>query len=81
MRTSDIGAVVRFRGREWVIVGKEDSVLKLRPLTGITEEHIAVHRDILRLVGTDMPEEQLKPSVFPLPSKHDISDAAGAELL
>jgi len=81
MKTSDIGAVVKFRKREWVIVGKEDSVLKLRPLTGTTEEHIAIHRDILRLVGAGMPEEQLKPSVFPLPSEQDISDAAGANLL
>ena len=81
MKTNDIGAVVRFRRREWVIVSKENSALKLRPLTGTTEEHIAVHRDILRLVESAIPEEHLEPAVFPLPSKDDISDAVGAELL
>jgi superfamily II DNA or RNA helicase len=53
----------------------------LRPLTGATDEVVAVHKQLTNLIGYDFPEERVRPATFPLPSPEDLADAASAHLL
>jgi SNF2 family DNA or RNA helicase len=53
----------------------------LRPLTGATDEVVAVHKQLTDLIGYDFPEERLRPATFPLPAPEDLADAASAHLL
>lgn len=53
----------------------------LRPLTGATDEVIAVHKQLTDLIGYDLPEERVRSATFPLPSPEDLADAASAHLL
>jgi len=75
------GTIVRCRNREWVLLPSEDDVFLLRPLAGGTEEVVAIHRKLANLVGYDLPEERVRPAVFPAPSPDDVSDATSAHLL
>lgn len=70
--------IVRFRIRDWVLLPSDDeSIYRLRPLTGITDDVIALHRSLAIL----LPDEAISPSHFPLPSPEDLSDASNAHLL
>jgi SNF2 family DNA or RNA helicase len=53
----------------------------LRPLTGATDEVVAVHKQLTNLIGYDLPEERVRSDTFPPPSPEDLSDAASAHLL
>jgi superfamily II DNA or RNA helicase len=76
------GSIVRCRNRDWVLLpSASDEVYLLRPLTGLSEEVVAVHRGLSDLVGYSLPEERVRPAAFPLPTPDDLSDAASAHLL
>lgn len=78
----NIGSIVKYRNREWVVVASDRSELTyLRPLTGATDEVIAVHNGLSNLIGYSLPDERITSAQFPLPSPDDVSDAAGAHLL
>jgi superfamily II DNA or RNA helicase len=59
----------------------QDDLLLLRPLTGATDEIVAVHRKLTDLIGYSFPEERVRSAKFPPPTPDDISNAAGAHLL
>jgi hypothetical protein len=48
------------------------------PLTGATDEIVAVHRTLADLVGYELPTERVRPATFPVPTPGDLSDAVGA---
>jgi hypothetical protein len=76
------GAIVRCRNRDWVLLPSDSpAVHMLRPLTGATDEIVAVHKQLTDLIGYDFPEERVRPATFPLPSPEDLADAASAHLL
>jgi len=76
------GNIVNFRERDWVLLpSDEENVYRLRPLTGVTDEVIAVHRSLTTIIQYALPEERIQPSQFPPPSPEDLSDAASAHLL
>ena len=71
------GSIVRCRSRDWVLLPSDSpDVHLLRPLTGATDEVIAVHKQLTDLIGYDLPEERGRPATFPLPSLEDLADAA-----
>ncbi|MDW8012026.1 MAG: hypothetical protein RMJ47_03430 [Bacteroidota bacterium] len=52
------GIVVRFRNREWVVLPSgHDEIIALRPLTGLEEEVVEVHRRLSQLLGYELPFE------------------------
>jgi hypothetical protein len=76
------GCIVRSRNRDWVLLPSDDSlVYRLRPLTGTTDEVVAVHKQLAELVSYELPEERLRSATFPLPTANDVADAASAHLL
>lgn len=76
------GAIVRCRNRDWVLLPSDDSaVLRLRPLTGATDETVSVHRGLTDIVSYSLAEERIRSATFPLPTQDDVADAASASLL
>ncbi|MGQ9576271.1 MAG: helicase-related protein [Thermoguttaceae bacterium] len=76
------GSIVRCRNREWVLLPSDQpEVHLLRPLTGATDEHIAVHKRLADLISYELAEEKLQSATFPLPTAGDLADAASAHLL
>ncbi|MCD6344508.1 MAG: DEAD/DEAH box helicase [Anaerolineae bacterium] len=76
------GTIVHLRDRDWVLLPSDDEkIYRLRPLTGATDELVAVHKELATLIAYDLPHERLQPSQFPPPSPDDLSDAASAHLL
>ncbi len=76
------GSIVRCRNRDWVLLpGDHEDVYLLRPLTGATDEVVAVHKHLTDIVGYTFPEERVRSASFPLPTDEDLSDATGADLL
>lgn len=76
------GSIVRCRNREWVLLPSDQpEVHLLRPLTGATDEFIAVHKRIADLISYELGEERLRSATFPLPTAADLADAASAHLL
>ncbi|MFB3902270.1 MAG: helicase-related protein [Acidobacteriota bacterium] len=76
------GAIVRCRNRDWVLLPSDrHDVHLLRPLTGATDEVVAIHKGLTNLLGYSLPGERIRSATFPLPTPQDVSDAAGAELL
>lgn len=74
------GSIVRCRNRDWVLLPSEQSdVHLLRPLTGVTDDVVAVHKQLANLIG--LPEERVRSASFPLPTADDMADAASAHLL
>ncbi|MBI3974505.1 MAG: DEAD/DEAH box helicase [Chloroflexi bacterium] len=68
------GALVRARGRDWVVLpSAEPEMAMLRPLTGGEEDTIGV---FLPLEG-----RAIAPSAFPLPNPAQTGDATGSLLL
>lgn len=66
------GALVRTRGREWVVLpDSTEDFLVLRPLGGGNDDVAGVHTAL----------EQVEPATYPLPSADDLGDAASAGLL
>lgn len=76
------GSIVRCRNRDWVLLpDARQDLLLLRPLTGATDELVAIHKQLTDLIGYDLPEERVRSATFPLPVLEDLSDAASAHLL
>jgi superfamily II DNA or RNA helicase len=76
------GSIVRCRNRDWVLLPSEDSELYLlRPLTGLTEDTVAIHRRLADLIAYSLPEEKLRPSHFKPPTVDDLADATSSHLL
>ena len=76
------GSIVQVRNRYWVLLPHDDpSVYLLRPLTGATDETVAIHKELTDLLGYTLPEERPQSAQFPLPTPQDVSDAASAHLL
>jgi superfamily II DNA or RNA helicase len=76
------GSIVRCRNRDWVLLPSDrDDVHLLRPLTGATDDVVAIYKGLSDLVGYDIPEERVSPATFPPPTADDLSDAASAHLL
>lgn len=76
------GSIVRCKNRDWVLLPSERTdVHLLRPLTGATDEVVAIHGALSNLIAHTLPEERLRPATFPLPTVDDLADAASAHLL
>ncbi|NMC21964.1 MAG: DEAD/DEAH box helicase, partial [Thermogutta sp.] len=76
------GSIVRCRNRDWVLLPSDQpDVHLLRPLTGATDEVVAVHKRLADLVAYSLSEERLRSATFPLPTPDDLADAASARLL
>ncbi|OGG43369.1 MAG: helicase [Candidatus Handelsmanbacteria bacterium RIFCSPLOWO2_12_FULL_64_10] len=76
------GSIVRCRNRDWVLLPSDSSeVHLLRPLTGATDEVVAIHKRLTDLLGYDLPEERVRSATFPLPTVDDLADAGSAHLL
>jgi superfamily II DNA or RNA helicase len=76
------GSIVRCRNREWVLLpSNQDNLLVLRPLTGATDEVVALHKGLTDLIGYSFPEERVRSAKFPPPTPDDVSNVAGAHLL
>lgn len=76
------GSIVRCRNREWVLLPSDQSdVHLLRPLTGVTDDVVAIHKRLSDLVAYTLANEGLRSATFPLPTVDDLADAASAHLL
>ncbi|SFM99310.1 SNF2-related protein [Thermodesulforhabdus norvegica] len=76
------GSIVSFRNRDWVLLpAEEPDVALLRPLTGTSEDVVAVHLPLAQLLGYTFPFERLSPSRFPWPSSDEVADAQSVHLL
>lgn len=76
------GSIVTCRNREWVLLPSDDpAVILLRPLTGATDDVVAVHRQLSDLIGGIQPQERVRSATFRLPTVSDINDAGSAHLL
>src|SRR5208283_3444537 len=76
------GSIVRCRNRDWVLLPSEwTDVYILRPLTGATDEVVAVHIGMSNLISGSLPEERVRSAAFPPPTVDDLADAASAHLL
>ncbi len=78
-----LGSIVRFRERDWVVLGVNGpDIILLRPLTGTTDDAIAVHRTLSNLVGFSIPTERMELTQFPLPEPgKPVADAQSVHLL
>lgn len=55
------GPIVRCRNRDWVLLPSDDPAsCRLRPLTGATDETIAVHRQLMDLISFSLMEERIR---------------------
>jgi len=74
MNNFNIGSMVSFRGRQWIVMPSvEHDILNLRPLTGREEEQCSVF--------LPLEESNISPADFPLPTTKDIGDFESARLL
>ena len=66
------GSIVQCRNRDWVLLPSEGrDVYLLRPLTGATDEVVAVHIGMSNLISGSLPEERVRSATFPPPSGGD----------
>ena len=78
----NVGSIVQVRNRYWVLLPHEDpNLYLLRPLTGATDETVALHKGLTDRLGYTLPEERPQPAKFPPPAPEDVGDAIGAHLL
>ncbi len=76
------GSIVSYRKRDWVLLPHEnDTVHALRPLVGLDDEEVLVHKELANLIGYALPMERVTPSEFPWPKVEGVRDAASARLL
>lgn len=72
--TYAVGSLVRARGREWVVLPRDDEeVLRLRPLGGTDDDAVGL---FLPLEGSDV-----RPATFALPDPARAGDNTAARLL
>ncbi len=89
----EVGAIVRCRGRDWVVMPSwilepellpevsPDEVWVLRSLFDFTEPPLMLYRQLTNTVGYELPQERPAPSQFPLPELEGVQDAKAAHLL
>jgi hypothetical protein len=71
------GSIVQCRSREWVLLpSDQEDLLFLRPLTGATDEIVAVHKglpeaEVLRLLAEAQPDANIGPE-----EKRELTAAA-----
>ena len=76
------GSIVRCRERDWVLLpSTDDDRLLLRPLTGRSDEVVAISRQLSEVLRYDLPTEAVSDAHFPLPTLDDIQDAQATMLL
>jgi len=76
------GSIVHCRNRDWVLLPSDEaSTCLLRPLTGATDEVVALHARLTDLIGIQLSGELVRSATFPLPTVADLSDATSAHLL
>ena len=69
-----IGSLVKFRGREWVVLPSDDKdMLSLRPIAGSEQDTCGIY--------LPLEAKKLEPTNFPLPSADDIGDFESNRLL
>jgi len=52
LQTMAPGSIVQCRNREWVLLpSDQENLLLLRPLTGATDEVVAIHKGFTDLIG------------------------------
>ena len=74
MNNFTVGSLVKFRGREWVVMPFEaKEILNLRPLTGSNSDTCGI---FLPLEG-----DSITQTTFPLPNENDLGDFESARLL
>ena len=76
-----LGSIVQFRKRHWVLIGEDQETIFLRPLTGTSDDLVALHRRLADLLRSSFPDEGLRPSQFPLPVPDSVADAQSVHLL
>jgi hypothetical protein len=64
-----------------LLLSNQDDLFLLRPLTGATDEIVAVHKKLTDLVGFSFPDEHVRSWKFPPPTSDDFSNVDGAHLL
>ena len=73
MSNYSVGSLVKFRGREWVVMPSQlDDLIELRPLTGSDQDVCGVY---LPLEG-----RKLEPTAFPPPTVDNIGDFEAVKL-
>lgn len=76
------GSIVRCRNRDWVLLPSDEAdKCFLRPLTGATDEVVALHARLTELIATQLSGESVRSATFPRPTIDDLADAASAHLL
>ncbi|MCX7607538.1 MAG: DEAD/DEAH box helicase [Bacteroidia bacterium] len=75
------GRVVRFRRREWILLAREEDVVRLRPLVGDDTDTIEVPYSVVQLLRYELPEENIEAATFPLPHPTSIRDALSVRLI
>ncbi len=76
----EIGAVVRFREREWVVLGVEEGLITLRPVVGLEKEYITIHEGLARAVAEVLPAERIEPASFPWPEAQHVGSLQQSRL-
>ena len=67
------GSIVQCRNREWVLLpSDQENLLLLRPLTGATDEVVAVHKGLTDLIGYSFPEERVRSAKFPRHTRRPV---------
>lgn len=76
------GAIVRYRGREWIVLPSDRPELALlRPIGGTDREVCGVHKDLANLLGGSLPYERIEPAQFPPPDPSLAQDHEAVKLL
>ena len=79
IKTSEFSGRKPRAGNYWVLLPSERTdVYLLRPLSGATDEVVAVHVGMSNLISGSLPEERVRSATFPPPTTDDLADAASA---
>lgn len=76
------GSIVCCRERDWVLLpGSDDDRILLRPLTGRSDEVVAISRVLSEVLAYDLPTERVSEAQLPLPTAAEVQDAQATRLL
>ena len=76
------GSLVRYREREWVVLPSDDpGLILLRPIGGSAREVCGVHRELAKLMASELPFERISDAQFPPPDPTQSQDHAAVQLL
>jgi len=82
MTAFQIGSIVEYRERQWVVLPSEQpELLLLRPLRGGMRDLCGVLRPLSDRIGYTLPYERVKPARFPLPDPEHIGDHTAVQLM